>query len=64
MSKHNKANRNNYMQAGRLSPDEMARERKKMRTDAESDMSTERVTGKPQEERRAQASSRPRTERE
>jgi hypothetical protein len=27
MSKHNKANRNNYMQGGRLSPDDMARER-------------------------------------
>jgi hypothetical protein len=27
MSKQNKANRNNYMQAGRLTPDDMARER-------------------------------------
>jgi hypothetical protein len=27
MSKHNKANKNNYVQAGRLTPDEMARER-------------------------------------
>jgi hypothetical protein len=27
MSKPNKANRNNYMQAGRLTPDQMARER-------------------------------------
>jgi hypothetical protein len=26
MSKHNKANKNNYTQAGRLTPDEMARE--------------------------------------
>jgi hypothetical protein len=30
MSKHNKANKNNYDQAGRLTPDEMARERMKM----------------------------------
>jgi hypothetical protein len=27
MSKQNKANKNNYNQAGRLTPDEMARER-------------------------------------
>ena len=27
MSKQNKANKNNYSQAGRLTPDEMARER-------------------------------------
>ena len=31
MSKHNKANKSNYVQAGRLSPDDMARERSKMR---------------------------------
>jgi hypothetical protein len=29
MSRQNKANRNNYMQAGRLTPDEMARERQR-----------------------------------
>lgn len=29
MSKHNKANKNNYVQGGRLTPDEMARERMK-----------------------------------
>ena len=29
MSKQNKANKNNYSQAGRLTPDEMARERMK-----------------------------------
>lgn len=27
MSKHNKVNKSNYVQAGRLTPDEMARER-------------------------------------
>jgi hypothetical protein len=31
MSKQNKANKNNYDQAGRLTPDDMAREREKMR---------------------------------
>jgi len=29
MSKHNKANKSNYTQAGRLSPDDLAREQKK-----------------------------------
>ena len=33
MSKQNKANKNNYMQAGRLTPDDMARERQKMNPD-------------------------------
>jgi hypothetical protein len=32
MSKQNKANKSNYIQAGRLTPDDMARERTKMRT--------------------------------
>ena len=31
MSKHNKANKNNYVQAGRLTPDELAREQAKQR---------------------------------
>jgi hypothetical protein len=31
MSKHNKANKSNYIQAGRLTPDEMARERERQR---------------------------------
>ena len=35
MSRHNKVNKTNYVQAGRLTPDEMARERQK----------TERRTG-------------------
>jgi hypothetical protein len=29
MSKHNKVNKSNYVQGGRLTPDEMARERKR-----------------------------------
>ena len=32
MSKQNKTNKTNYVQAGRLTPDDMAREQKKMRT--------------------------------
>jgi hypothetical protein len=31
MSKPNKANRSNYIQAGRLTPDDLARERQKQR---------------------------------
>ena len=31
MSKHNKVNKSNYDQAGRLTPDDMARERQKQR---------------------------------
>ena len=31
MSKHNKTNKSNYDQAGRLTPDEMARERDRQR---------------------------------
>lgn len=34
MSKPNKVNKSNYDQGGRLTPDEMARERDKMRSDA------------------------------
>ena len=30
MSKHNKVNKSNYDQGGRLTPDDMARERQKM----------------------------------
>jgi hypothetical protein len=43
MSKQNKANRNNYSQAGRLTPDDMARERQKQRKVA-ADVRDERIT--------------------
>jgi hypothetical protein len=46
VSKHNKANRNNYMQSGRLSPDEMARERMNQRTMTGRAKSKENVIGK------------------
>lgn len=46
MSKHNKVNKSNYVQGGRLTPDEMARELKKQ-TELSSRMPPkDRVTGK------------------
>jgi hypothetical protein len=52
MSKHNKQNRDAYTQAGRLTPDEAAREMKKQREMA----SPSRVDGKPQPHRAAPSS--------
>ncbi len=49
MSKQNKANKNNYMQAGRLSPDDMARERVKQAQVSARAKSKENVSGKSQE---------------
>jgi hypothetical protein len=47
MSKHNKANKSNYNQAGRLTPDDMARERAKQDPEghAHSPREPEQVTG-------------------
>jgi hypothetical protein len=45
MSKQNKANKNNYNQAGRLTPDEMARERMKQAGVSGRPRSDEHVTG-------------------
>ena len=50
MSKHNKVNKSNYDQAGRLTPDEMARERQKQ--DAASKFPAdahEKITGRARE---------------
>jgi hypothetical protein len=44
MSKHNKANKSNYIQAGRLTPDDMARERQRQGT-PRVDPERERVKG-------------------
>ena len=44
MSKHNKANKSNYIQAGRLTPDELAREYKKQATVSSHAKGKERVT--------------------
>ena len=62
MSKHNKANKNNYTQAGRLTPDEMARELQRPRERATERPAAERVTGRARSGGRA--SSRPRSGRE
>jgi|tagenome__1003787_1003787.scaffolds.fasta_scaffold9983300_2 hypothetical protein len=46
MSKQNKANKSNYIQAGRLTPDELAREYKKQTEISSHAKGKERVTGK------------------
>jgi hypothetical protein len=46
MSKQNKANKSNYIQAGRLSPDDMARERQKQAEVSSHAKGKERVTAK------------------
>ena len=61
MSKHNKVNKSNYDQAGRLTPDEMARERQKQDATVKSAHAHEEVTGR---SRDAEASTPRRTENE
>jgi hypothetical protein len=46
MSRHNKANKNNYSQAGRLEPDEMARQRVSQDQLTERSKQKEKVIGK------------------
>lgn len=46
MSKHNKVNKTNYVQGGRLTPDDMARERMKQATTAGGAKGKENVIGK------------------
>jgi hypothetical protein len=60
MSKRNKANKDHYMQAGRLSQDEMARERMNQAQVSARAKSKENVIGKIPEHD-GQASSRPRS---
>lgn len=62
MSKHNKANKNNYVQAGRLTPDEMARERMIQEQMTGRAKGQENVIGKTRQPERA--STPPRSERE
>jgi hypothetical protein len=70
MSKHNRANRDRYMQAGRLTPDEMARERMKQNKSGsstnEKEMPRERATNRAPSEpgRGERASESRRSERE
>ncbi len=59
MSKPNKANKNNYSQAGRLTPDEMARERDKQTAARPSGQVKARAER--QGERGGPASTRPRS---
>ena len=61
MSKQNKANKNNYSQAGRLTPDEMARERMRQGEQTHA-KSKENMIGKVRGAERG--STRPRSERE
>jgi hypothetical protein len=66
MSKPNKANRNNYTQSGRLTPDEMARERMKQ-AKPDTSRADERVKAGPSSEwtqHGEPASTRDRSERE
>lgn len=75
MSKHNKANKNNYNQAGRLTPDELARERMKQDELSGRPRTEERLVSRMRDESRDRVSeatrpsgeresSRPRSERE
>jgi hypothetical protein len=64
MSKQNKANRSNYIQAGRLSPDDLAREHKKQAEVSSHAKGKERVIGKTPERGGEPAGNRPRSERE
>ena len=49
MSKHNKVNKSNYDQAGRLTPDEMARERQKQDAASKTSADAEKITGRARE---------------
>jgi hypothetical protein len=61
MSKQNKANKSNYVQAGRLTPDDMARERKRQTEVSSHAKGGERVTAKAGSKHGARAASRPRS---
>ena len=62
MSKENKVNKNNYDQGGRLTPDDMARERMKQGEMTGRAKGKENITGKVRSSS-ARESSRPRSER-
>jgi hypothetical protein len=64
MSKHNKANKSNYVQGGRLTPDEMARERMKQGEISSRAKSKENVIGKIPSQPAERGSTPPRSERE
>ena len=62
MSKHNKANKNNYMQGGRLSQDDMARERMHQAEISGRSKQKENVIGKNLDRSGAPAPSHPQSE--
>ena len=64
MSKPNKANRNNYTQAGRLTPDQMGRELVNQGEMTGHAKGKENLTGKVRSSNAARESTRARTERE
>ncbi len=64
MSKHNKANKTNYVMRGRLSQDDMARERVRQAEISGRTKQKEHVTGKMSDRSGAPAPSRSRTGRE
>jgi hypothetical protein len=61
MSKHNKANKSNYVQAGRLTPDDLARERKQQAEVSSHAKGGERMTAKAGSKHGARGASRPRS---
>ena len=64
MSKHNKVNKSNYDQGGRLTPDDMARERMNQGRFSGRSQPKEEAVGKATDRRGERASTRPRSERE
>ena len=60
MSKQNKVNKTNYDQAGRLTPDDMARERKRQ-VDSAQLKQKDRLRSKAGPDARARGASRPRS---
>ena len=64
MSKPNKVNKSNYDQAGRLTPDELAREYKKQMGVSSHARGKERASAKPPQPPAARDDTRPRNESE
>jgi hypothetical protein len=64
MSRQNKVNKDNYTQSGRLTPDEMARERRQQETVRGQARTRENIIWKTRSTPAAPGSTRRRTERE
>ena len=63
MSRQNKANKNNYMQAGRLTPDDLARERRRQARPGTAERVRNRADDRPAKARGGRESTRRRTPR-